>query len=538
MRPEFLNVAADPQAMEEDSGEDTEDEEETPPVPPLPAVAAAAPEAETPKSLETLNPDTGYVPPDRQEDKGDLQLFLEDDHKFKASQRVSYVYMLVLTHFPEWEIDEKEPYVTYNSAEIKKKKPKKYKTLQITKKIAIWEIKRANPQYRPNSGNKLLEDIIKELQSAHMKNLSDDDLEYLKYEERELRRFVTKYLSDLKDKLEGKTKAPPHVKSDRMRLICCFQFEHIVDAYRKSQVPLTRTQLDAGKDHPDTLADSFENLVIEQFNREEWVAKSMQIPDLHEDFAEQVEWHLRPEYRLDRQKLKTIMTWEKSFIMALIRDYEASGMGTDKADDMYQLGEGEDTWEDEDGEIHKKYGHFNLDIAIINGGDDRKNFLRGRPSDILYWWHVLDSLDMITMACAMFKKGIGASSDTKPPPVSDTASLATSNGQEIDDVTRKRKSKNKKGAMSPSKRHKELMAGQRDLIKSNQNVSEEMKDMKRLFAGKELDRLRDRAFDLELKIDDMESEGDPANERKLALHKQRLETIRQTIHEHEAGNQN
>jgi hypothetical protein len=98
-----------------------------------------------------------------------------------------------------------------------------------------------------------------------------------------------------------------------------------------------------------------------------------------------------------------------------LRDYNKSGNGAVIADEMFQLGE-----EDPDDDVNASYGHFDLELARDKeGGDDRKNFLRGRPSDILYWWKVLDELQLITLTCVAMKKELGAASSSRPTSIAE-----------------------------------------------------------------------------------------------------------------------
>ena len=119
---------------------------------------------------------------------------------------------------------------------------------------------------------------------------------------------------------------------------------------------------------------------------------------------------------LDSSKCKSILTWVKQRITTIIRNYNRSGNGAQNAAEKYQfIGDEEDkvdeteSNEDKDGD---KYGFFNLDKAMQEGGDDRKNFLDrlGYPSDVLYWWQVLQDLDILQATCAIFNRELGVSS--------------------------------------------------------------------------------------------------------------------------------
>lgn len=88
---------------------------------------------------------------------------------------------------------------------------------------------------------------------------------------------------------------------------------------------------------------------------------------------------------------------------------------------MYQIGEGNDAYTDDS--IRARFGHFNLDLALTKSGDDRANFLQRNPTDVLYWWHILDVLDLITMVCVKLNIELRAESHTPPRRLSDLANV-------------------------------------------------------------------------------------------------------------------
>lgn len=112
----------------------------------------------------------------------------------------------------------------------------------------------------------------------------------------------------------------------------------------------------------------------------------------------------------------------------VLRKYTQSGNGAVNADQMYDCtqieknsdGEEEDDYYSEIDEIpvNAAYGHFDLDQARTNGGDDRKDFMSGKDtSNILYWWHVLDELQLLTLTCVAMRKELGVSTMTRPIPI-------------------------------------------------------------------------------------------------------------------------
>jgi hypothetical protein len=147
---------------------------------------------------------------------------------------------------------------------------------------------------------------------------------------------------------------------------------------------------------------------------------------------------------LDTSKCKSILTWVKQRLTAIIRNYNRSGNGACNAAEKYQfIGDEEDKVEDteliDDQEDGGKYGHFDLDQAMQEGGDDRKNFLDrlGYPPDVLYWWQVLQDLDILQATCAIFNRELGVSS------IGNNESVATLDAKKREENKRKREDREK-----------------------------------------------------------------------------------------------
>eukprot|EP00980_Cylindrotheca_fusiformis_P004425 scaffold945_cov82-Cylindrotheca_fusiformis.AAC.10 len=204
------------------------------------------------------------------------------------------------------------------------------------------------------------------------------------------------------------------VMQDRMRLISTMYEEDVLEAYRKSQRVMNRSQLDGR--NSDASPSDFYELAAAKFNDPTWKATSKSLPTLHAAFEDPVDWPKREEYTINRDKIKAIFSWEKQKLNRIIRDYGRSGAGAGELDDDEQIEDGDST-----GSGPQYWGHFDLDLAKTNGGgDDRGSFLKGDPPDVLYWWHVLDELDLLQMTCVKFNQNLAASSDQKVGSVSST----------------------------------------------------------------------------------------------------------------------
>ena len=351
--------------------------------------------------LEALNPVDGYHPPVDPTKKGELQEFVENDNTLKPARKMSFLLMCASSHL-NFCLQKQEPYASYLQL---CKENKHMKRINITKRMVAGEINRRNDTFKANIKNKSLNEFLEELQSTALTD--EEDQKYIKYQERELRKSTKSKVNDLKaHKDPQKQKDAPMVMQDRMRLILTLYDDEVLEAYRKSQEVMTRAQLDAR--NSDASHDDFYTLAATKFNNTEWKATSTALPELHGTFEESKEWPKRKEYTIDRDKIKSIFSWEKQKLNRIINNYGKSGAGAGELDDDEQLQDG-----DSSGSGNQYWGHFDIDLARTKGGDDRANFLRGDPPDVLFWWHVLDELDLLQMTCVKFNLELAASSDRK-----------------------------------------------------------------------------------------------------------------------------
>lgn len=356
-------------------------------------------------NLAVSNPSQpGYVVPSNKEEMGELQMHVCNMIASNPKRKKQLNQYIIMVSFAAMQLDLDpdnfpQPYQAY--MEHFKNKNSRWNTLMPTKKLLAEEIIRRNPRAKINQKNTLLQDLYKEL--LNLKFEDPKDHQYALHEERKLRLLISEMLGE---KTKARSKSAAQTFKDRMRLICAFEDDNIVMAYRLSQEVMTRSQLDAR--NSEVRLTDFYDLIVSKFNDDNWVPKSIALPDLHSDFAEEKEWPKRQVYTLDREKAKAIFSWFKGASRQMLQNYNQSGNGAIIVDDMYQIGDDNNP---EPTEFHAKYGHFDLELAMTKeGGDDRKNFLNGQPTDLLYWWHILDQLDLITMTCVAMKEELGATS--------------------------------------------------------------------------------------------------------------------------------
>lgn len=186
-----------------------------------------------------------------------------------------------------------EPYRSYQERVRSKKGNRGFKSLKASKQLISREIKRRDPGLKINVSNKSAKIMLKELASEC--RLTDPrDISFVKNEERNFREHIRDKLSSTNESEVAESiqrKKSPQNNHYRMRLICCFQDDNIVIAYRQTQDSMTTMELDAR--NSTARPHDFYDLVVAKFNDTTWIPTSAIIPDLHPDFEQEREWAKR-----------------------------------------------------------------------------------------------------------------------------------------------------------------------------------------------------------------------------------------------------
>lgn len=119
---------------------------------------------------------------------------------------------------------------------------------------------------------------------------------------------------------------------------------------------------------------------------------------------------------MDYFKCKRILNTMRVKLVWIISNYSSKGNGSvEKHQSSSATRDKQEDSGDDDEEDEVKYGHFDLDLAEREGGDDRKKFLDeiGFTSDVLYWWQFLFDIDMLQATCGIMNRELGVSSMEK-----------------------------------------------------------------------------------------------------------------------------
>jgi hypothetical protein len=285
------------------------------------------------------------------------------------------------------------------------------KSIALTKPLACQELKRRDPEAKPNKKNKKLEDLFGSFDDDF---LSDADKDYIKTK-------TSLYLDQLQKGIEEcrqeKTNSGGRIEiSDRLRYILMIDLcEDIREAYLRSQDTMSRQELDAR--NSDVAVPDFHDLAVNKFNDATWVPETTPNPDLHSYFENAIKCEKREYYSLTREKSKQLLLDMRHKVNEICKRYDESGNGAAQWDSDTEGNENDE----EEGTSYDynndyNFGRFNAELARLKGGDDRHNFLKHNSVDLLYWWDVLDRNDLIHFTTAELRGAVAVTSDTRPPP--------------------------------------------------------------------------------------------------------------------------
>ena len=294
--------------------------------------------------------------------RGAVELFAEDQKKLLPHLKTAYICLLAYEAVDGFSL-QNEPYISFITGEHQKMGYKN--KLKITKTMIAGEMKRRDPQARTNVNNKSIQLLQESLKNNYGKFLTEKDKSYIVQKEQELKDAFNALLAGA-----GSTDAKTAVRicitsNDRLRLAAMFDENDVKSAYIQSQIALSRTELDSRNN-----LKTFGEVACTRFNNEEWIANIPALPNLHEEFALS-QRIAKGRYTLTIEKLADQMLKQKGMLFQVRKDFAQSGNGEN------QRGE--------EDEMHE-----------FKDGGKRSAFLRGKPSDLLYWWFVMENNDLLS----------------------------------------------------------------------------------------------------------------------------------------------
>ena len=178
-----------------------------------------------------------------------------------------------------------------------------------------------------------------------------------------------------------------------LRLIhCLVDNDEVREAFQRSFTVLSRKELD-GRKNPETQKACPWELISKYFNSASFNPKSTKYPQLHDEFKEQIDLsfdNVKGMGELNATKAKSKFVLMKNYLIFVKMNYEKSGNG----DGCMALNSDSST---ED--ILKQ-------LKVIDG-DDKKNFLQGRPPYTLYFWMKVDECNLMESVTQQLNDVVG-----------------------------------------------------------------------------------------------------------------------------------
>ena len=166
-----------------------------------------------------------------------------------------------------------------------------------------------------------------------------------------------------------------------LRLYHTLVDDSVRGAFGEAFAVKTREELDG---RHSALYKDFYKKAADRFNDKEWVPNSLVVPDLHEDFkrSKPLPLNVTP---ITAEQFKKKLSDNRYKMVKVIADWERSGSGSGMAKTLLQ---GRNSNDDDDSIGNSENVQSERNVYEFWDGDDRKSFLRERPSHILYLWHL------------------------------------------------------------------------------------------------------------------------------------------------------
>jgi hypothetical protein len=293
-----------------------------------------------------------------------IEVYYGDDSKIPPAKKNSYIVMIAPSAIPGFDVNKIHPYSKFKDV-------KGFKGLfKHSKEMIALEARRRDPSIRMNSNNRSNQEMMAELTLlGHL--LTQEDREFVIRKECEMRAILLGQLTLMSDPTAVRQ---VWTSAARLRLAAAIGLENNLLLFKRSQDCSTRVELDRGTSPKGILMEA----LAVTFNDKNWVAEIQAMPELHDDFQEAIKIGHMSDFTMTAAKVAEILQTRKLEIRKISNDFSLSGNGED------MLGFAEEDGDD-----------------IMDGGK-RSAFLRGKPSDLLYWWYIYEQNDLMAMTFAEF----------------------------------------------------------------------------------------------------------------------------------------
>ena len=442
-----------------------------------------------------------------------------DANAIPPKKKLAYILFLAKSGgIKDFDVTNTYPYEEYINNPTKGRKINK-SSFVLPKELVAKEIKRRNPNARPNPKNASLDKLESDLAKLP---LNEEDVVFLKEQEARYRQVLTAQLqaeqteSGVAGRITG---------LDRLRYILCLVSDEIRPAYLRSQRCKDGKDIDYSNSEKRD-AEWYE-LIVEMFNDPDVVLHTSIVKDLHQDYSQVIECP-KGSYKLTVEKAKEVLQDMKTRLRDIIKRYNSSGNGSDMV--IYE----EDSDADDRIVVNDDttYGRFNKDKALkraqkknddsllLTDGDDRSSFLRHQPPELLYWWHMMDQYNLLFFTCTILSDYNGASSTRTPGATSRHNKTKKSKEDDPDSTSAKR-----------TKFEKDQLKVQKDMSTNVRQIGSSMKTMAYANIASQREALADKRFELKMQLVQARKAGD---DDMVDIFQERIAELSSSIEKHDA----
>lgn len=191
-----------------------------------------------------------------------------------------------------------------------------------------------------------------------------------------------------------------------LRLILCLTEDDCRAAFLRRNVAKTRTEID--EQNSSTRPPTAYELIADRWNSPDF-NPTADPSDCHEDFREAIDCSYDKVKLLrsaDPKRVQNFFTDYRTHLIRIIRKWEDSGQGEGGRSRSNEV---------DDGNLEEHFGA--LPERPVEALETRRNFLNGKPSYLLYFWEMADTLQVLQSSLSRIDAGSACASAQRVPSV-------------------------------------------------------------------------------------------------------------------------
>jgi hypothetical protein len=215
----------------------------------------------------------------------------------------------------------------------------------------------------------------------------------------------------------------------------------VKEAFKIRNQLMDKDELDTSKNHPKR-PKPWSVEAAKKFNSPVFTVRTLPLPDLHYAFCESQAIKLEDcPGEITPDEVERRVAESQTTLKKIIMKWELSGRGD---------GEQNDDDEGERNEGDAGFGHIDTETFDFRAGDNRSNFLhiegKERRPHLLYFWHLMDSNEILSAALDIIDLSVGGDSESAPIAIGIKPSTARKRKQEKAKIKRRERKRRVKQA--------------------------------------------------------------------------------------------